>query len=84
MFEIVKSVIDEWNPYDLLPSAPSDEYDSESYEIAKRIEKNSSISKIADIVLVVFSKSFDEKLDIQKCIKPAQKIHELLKGNNIK
>ena len=85
MFEIVKSVVDEWNPYELLPNAPSDEYDSETIKISQIINKSSNVVEIADIISRVFSKSFNENLDIQKCVKPAEKIYELLnKHKNIK
>jgi hypothetical protein len=42
MFDIVKKAIDEFNPYGLLPEAPSNEFDSESRKIIIFVEVISS------------------------------------------
>ena len=75
-FEAVKSAIDEWNPYSLLPQAPSDEFDSESRMVWKQIEIDSSIDEIATVVSNVFSEMFEPQyfhkeacLDVAKSIK---------------
>lgn len=79
MFKIVKKVIDEFNPYDLLPEAPSDEFDSESREIAEKVNDNSTVEEIAEIISKVFSKAFDEKFELKDCIVAAEKIYRLMK-----
>jgi hypothetical protein len=62
MFKIVKKAIDELNPYDLLPEAPDDEFDSESSEITRKINENNSIEEIAEIISVTISRTFDNPL----------------------
>lgn len=79
MFKIVKKAIDEFNPYNLLPEAPNDEFDSESREISEEISINSTVEEIASIISNVFSKSFDEKFEIKYCMIPAEKIYKLIK-----
>ena len=37
-FEIIKKVIDKWDPIDLLDHAPPDEYDIESWEILLKFQ----------------------------------------------
>lgn len=36
-YKAVKREIDKWNPYDLLPDAPHDEFNPESEDVAKNI-----------------------------------------------
>ncbi|MDR2975248.1 MAG: DUF1871 family protein [Propionibacteriaceae bacterium] len=75
LFSIVKRVIDEWNPYSLLPDAPSDEFDQESRAIAQRITKASSITDIAHIISEVFSRSFEpESFPLDRCLAVAESI----------
>jgi hypothetical protein len=74
MFKIVKKAIDEFNPYCLMPEAPNDEFDSESREIARKINVNSTIEEIAEIISKVFSESFDETIEPKYCMEPAEKI----------
>lgn len=79
MFDIVKKAIDEFNPYGLLPEAPSDEYDIESREIAGQISENNTIEEIAEIIAIVLSKAFDANFDIKKCMVPAEKIYKSMR-----
>ncbi len=57
MFEIIKKAIDEFNLYGFLSAAPSDEFDSESREIAGRITVNSTVEEIAQVIRDVFSET---------------------------
>jgi hypothetical protein len=83
MFKIVKEAIDELNPYDLLPEAPDDEFDSESSEIARKINVNNSIEEIAKIISVTISRTFDNsRFNSDYCMKAAEKINEEL--NNLR
>jgi hypothetical protein len=75
MFKIVKKAVDEFNPFCLLPDAPDDEFDSESRDIAGRINVNSTVEEIASIISSVFSRSFDEIFELKYCMKTAEKIH---------
>ena len=76
MFEIVKKAIDEFNPYGLLPEAPSNEFDSESRKIAGQINVNSTVEEIAEIIASVFSKAFNENFEIKECMVTAEKIYK--------
>lgn len=80
MFEIVKKAIDEFNPFDLLPEAPNDEFDSESRKIAGKININSTVEEIAWIISDVFSKSFDEIFELRYCMSPAERIYKAMKN----
>lgn len=43
MYERIKEIIDDWDPYDLLDFAPDDEYSSEIKEIAEYFNNNKEI-----------------------------------------
>lgn len=78
-FLAVKSAIDEWNPYSLLPEAPDDEFDGESSEIARKIDNYKNVSGIAQIVSDVFSNQFHEKgFTVDDCMDVAKKIQDSL------
>jgi len=81
MFNIVKKFVDEFNPMGLLPRAPDNEYDNESKKIVCQINQNSTIYEIAEIISKVLSKSFDEKIEIKKCLATAEKIYQSLNHN---
>lgn len=73
---IVKQAIDEWNPYQLLPEAPSDEFDRESRSIASKIRYESTTDEIAKIISTVFSSSFEPSCFSKKdCRVVAKKVH---------
>jgi len=80
MFKIVKNAIDEFNPYGLLPGAPDDEFDGESREIAGRINVNSTVEEITEIISKVFLKAFDEEFDLEDCRILAEKIYTSIKN----
>ncbi|MEL7649707.1 MAG: DUF1871 domain-containing protein [Sedimentibacter sp.] len=79
IFKIVKKEIDEFNLFDLLPEAPSDEFDSESETIASQIDVNSTTEEIAAIIANIFSKTFSEKFSQKDFMMTAEKIYKLLK-----
>ena len=59
MFSIVKKVIDRHDPYGLLAmGCPADEYDSESRDIASKINEYNSVDEIAVICSAVFTRWF--------------------------
>lgn len=59
IYRIVKAEIDKWNPYNLLPNAPHDEFNLESEEVARHIRFDSTVDQIARAVSKVFSGSFE-------------------------
>lgn len=77
IFEIVKIIIDEWNPYGLLPEAPADEFDIESRRIAEKISSSDTTEKIARIVSSVFSQAFEPQyFGYDACYPAAEKIKQ--------
>ncbi|MCX7922686.1 MAG: DUF1871 family protein [Clostridia bacterium] len=72
----IKKVIDEWNPYELLPDAPDDEFLSESRKIASIIKCDDSVDKIAQVVSTVFTQAFGEgeRFNLENCKNVALKI----------
>ena len=70
---IVKQIIDKWDPIDLLPFAPNDEYDSESKEIENYLLTNIhniNADNFAKKIMDVFCKSFGNDIfekNIDEC-----------------
>ena len=73
-FSIIKRAIDEFDPMNLLPHAPSDEYDMESTKILAQISVNSTIEEITKVIMNVFSKSFNENFEENYCKPIAVKL----------
>lgn len=80
MFNIVKESIDEFNPFGLLPRAPSNEFDNESKKIAAQIKVNSTAGEIAEIISKVLSKAFGMKFEYEECMPIAEKIYKAIKN----
>lgn len=74
-FVIVKSAVNEWNPYGLTSCAADSEFDRECRAIASKINPKDTIADIAKIVSDVFSSSFESKgFSIMECTSVAQHI----------
>ena len=74
----ITEIINEWDPLDLLPFAPQDEYEAEINEIKNILKGNKDISirELAfsiNTILVNFLGD-DYVPDMAKCIQVAQKI----------
>ncbi|WP_394916221.1 DUF1871 family protein [uncultured Robinsoniella sp.] len=77
LFIAVKNAIDKWNPYDLLPEAPSDEFDSEIKSVAAKISFESSVDDIARVISRVFSSSFEqESFHVNGCLTVAREVKQ--------
>ena len=77
LFEIVKKIIDKWDPYGLLEiHCPKDEYNCESKKIAEKINIENSIYEIAEIISKIFTNAFNEPeiFSIENCMKIAEQI----------
>ena len=75
MFNIVKKVIDEWDPGDLLKwGCPEDEWDSESRDIAKTINTDNTVDEISNILINNFS-----NVTMEDCLPIAQKIFDAIR-----
>ncbi len=77
---IIKKFVDRMDYYGLLAAgAPSDEFDIESIEIAKRVCYDHSVQEIAEIIGSVFNRYFDEHNDTVAFLPVAEQIkNELL------
>lgn len=75
-FEMIKQVIDEWDPIDLLSHAPADEYDSESRKILLKFQHNTEQN--GTIIHEIFSKAFGTTFtkSVDECVCIAKKIME--------
>lgn len=79
MFNYVKKAIDEWNPNNLLPLAPENEFDTESKLIAERISETDSVKQIAWVVSMVFTEEYEpdgEGYSVETCMGVAQMIKD--------
>lgn len=75
LLSAIKMAIDEWNPYDLLPCAPSDEFDGEIMMIAAKIKVDDPVDTIAEIVSNIFSRQFGHQgFHVENCQGVAAKI----------
>ncbi len=75
-FEIIKKVIDKWDPIDLLDHAPPDEYDVESREILLKFQDDTTQNGkvIYEVFSEVFGAAFTKNID--ECVCIAQKMME--------
>ena len=75
--DFIKSVINEWDPIELLAHAPEDEYHSEIEEIAEILCLTNSTTELANTIYQVFMRSFGEGVftsNIDECKLVAQKL----------
>lgn len=74
---IVKEIIDEWDPIDLLPFAPSDEYEDEIKKIEQLVENGCDLNKLSEGIYQVFLVAFGDDVFLKnkdECIKIAKAI----------
>jgi len=84
IYEVVKNLIDEWDPYGLLNiNCPNDEYEYEIKEIVKNIYLESSINEIANKISQIFIKSFNEPdiFCIENCLNVSKLIKKKMEDN---
>lgn len=85
LYRAIKTAVDEWNPYGLLPDAPGDEFDRESKAIYRKISPEDTVQDIAKAVSAVFSSSFEaEGFSIKECAAVAENIKCKLSGIRLK
>ena len=78
-FEIIKTIIDEWDPIELLSHCPFDEYDEISMELSQILNCNVDVEFLAKEIYNLFIRefgisTFDKSVD--ECALIAQKIME--------
>lgn len=78
-FNIVKKIVDEWDPIGLLPFAPEDEYEMEIAGIVTLLNKVDSDEILSDGIGRIFKKSFGESLSKEECFSVAKKILQEIK-----
>lgn len=64
MYKDIEKIINEWDPVDLFPMAPKDEYKKEISDIVDICEKNVDISeiKLSKLIKMIFENSFGKEL----------------------
>lgn len=80
-FSIVKELIDEWDPFNLLAiHCPDDEYDEEIKDIVEVLPKVKSAGELAIEINKIMYNAFEEDFKKSKdCLKIAERILMLLK-----
>jgi len=71
---IITEIINEWDPIDLFPFAPQDEYKKEIDNIIKLINGTKDIDDISNGIYTIFSESFGDdvfKKNLNDCISIA-------------
>ncbi|MDO7786534.1 DUF1871 family protein [Desulforamulus aquiferis] len=75
-FKIVTKLINGWDPANLFPSAPHDEYELEVSRIIASLRRVNNYLDLAKEIQVVFNKAFDWELTIDNCTSIAKEIWE--------
>lgn len=75
-YDKVEKVINEWDPIDLLPHAPKDEYRPEILKIVASFETTNNVNELAKVISEVFRRYFSDtfKRSEEECYVIAKKI----------
>lgn len=79
MKQKVTKIINDWDPIDLFPYSPKDEYEVEINLIVNLIEQLPDVQSLADGIKNIFTRRFGGDVftkDIEECIQIANKIYE--------
>ena len=84
MINRIKTIINNWDPVNLFPHAPDDEYSSEINKICSFIEDNKdhALDKLGQEILKIFIDSFGKDIFLktsEQCKEIACKINQSLK-----
>ncbi|HBA89724.1 MAG TPA: hypothetical protein DCZ75_17580 [Geobacter sp.] len=73
---IIKTALNEWDPYDLIQSgAPDDEFTEEAIQIAAKVKKTESPAELAQVISDIFSRNFESDLfQVEACSQVASRI----------
>jgi hypothetical protein len=79
----LKEIINDWDPINLFPCAPNDEYNPKIVEIEGLLKNSSEISDISVAIYSVFRKYFGNvfKKSVNDCDYIAKKILQELSNN---
>lgn len=79
--DIVKVIINKWDPLNLFPGAPDDEYDVEINKIIISMSTTESAKELAKEIQVIFQEAFNQEFDNTKCLIIASEIWIAVKNN---
>jgi Domain of unknown function (DUF1871) len=84
--EIVRSVVNQWDPLDLLATgAPIDEFENEIAEVVREIPNIKSTIDGTNTLSWIFSSAFDENFTPEECSDVGTKLyHKLCEAGLIK
>ncbi len=73
-FNIVKKIVNEWDPVGLLPSAPDDEYEFEIARIVSLLSNVDTVNTLSDGIAQIFTKAFGWSFSEEECLPVSRKI----------
>ena len=77
MREKVAKIINDWDPIDLFPYSPKDEYEVEIDLISKLLEETTNFEHLAHNINAIFTKRFGDDVftrEYSECLNIAKKI----------
>lgn len=77
MREKVAKIINDWDPIDLFPYSPKDEYEVEIRFISNLLEKTTNLERLANDINAIFIKRFGDDVftrGYDECLNVAKKI----------
>jgi hypothetical protein len=77
--KVVQRTINEWNPLELVPDAPEDEFDGEAIMVYSAFIKAKSVSELAEKIRAIFTTRLGHEFSNEECFKVAKQIWEELK-----
>lgn len=85
IFDAVRSVVNEWDPYDLLASgAPDDEFGSEISAVVRQLDRIHSPRDASHVISRVFSSSFEPELfQVEHCQSVGERLYSVLVERDI-
>jgi hypothetical protein len=80
LFDAVRSVIHDWDPYDpIAGGVPDDEFDSEISAVIRQLDRIRSSHDACHVISRVFSSSFEPELfQIEQCQSVGERLYEVL------
>lgn len=85
--ELIRDIINEWDPICLFPMAPKDEYEIEIVQIYNLLNgEDLSIEGIEEGIEMIFTKAFGKDLFDSftskcKCREVAEKLHQIVQNS---
>lgn len=84
MKENVAKIINNWDPIDLFPCSPKDEYEVEIDLISKLLGESTDLEYLANSISAIFTRRFGDDVftrGYNECLDIAHKILDGLKNN---